>query len=67
LDWNIPGRPEIWENFWPVLAGTYPTPRSEIAHMESYFMPGYRFAGWSPQLGPVTENTTFTAQWEPIS
>jgi len=28
--------------------------------------PGYRFDGWEPAMGPITEDTTFTARWMPI-
>ena len=28
---------------------------------------GFAFAGWSPAVGPITSNTTFTAQWTPVS
>jgi len=28
--------------------------------------PGYRFDGWTPMVGPVTEDTTFEAIWQPI-
>ncbi len=27
---------------------------------------GYKFTGWDPEVGPITVNTTYTAQYDPI-
>jgi len=58
FDWGLEGIPnqtgEVRYNETPVA----PTPIPPN--------PGYLFAGWNPEVGPITVDTIFTAVWNPI-
>ena len=58
FDWGIKGvnnpSGQIRYNNTPTAPATTPS------------NPGYRFNGWTPIIGPITENTTFTAIWEAV-
>ena len=55
FDWQISDVANITAQ---VQSGFAPTAPTEIPAN-----PGYIFLGWNPVVGPITENTTFIAQW----
>jgi len=58
FDWNVVGVPDVTGQ---VIYDTTPIPPTQVPSN-----PGYTFVGWSPEVGRVTEDTTFVAQWDPV-
>ena len=57
FDWRLEG---VENSAGQVRADTTPIPPSVIPDN-----PGYLLEGWNPEVGSITENTTFTAHWTP--
>jgi len=58
FDWNVVGVAPVTGDVRYNTAPIAPTPVPSN--------PGYEFTGWSPVVNPITEDTTFVAQWDPI-
>jgi len=57
FNWNVSGVPNVTGT---VAWDTAPIAPTGITRA------GYTFGGWSPIVGPITVNTTFTATWDTI-
>jgi len=57
FNWNVAGVPNVTGS---VQSGTAPIAPTGVAR------PGFTFGNWSPVVGPITQNTTFHAQWNQI-
>jgi len=57
FNWDVAGEENVTGS---VRYNTAPTPPTGVTRA------GYTFGGWSPAVDPITVDTIFTAQWNPI-